>query len=333
MYIDLSSAHAQWGSSPSAEGELGKQTLLVVDDYKSNLDVMNALFKDQYRVILHNNAKDAINCAVNESVDLILLDIDMPGIDGYDACVALKKNPDSAHIPVIFVTASGSSVDEEKGLSLGAVDYVAKPVNFSILRARVKNHMELVSYRKKLEVLSCVDGLTGTSNRRQLDIMLQQNFASAIRFGHSLVLLMIDIDNFKPFNDLYGHAKGDDCLKQVAKTIMSVRRRETDIVGRYGGEEFAVILPNTDIKGGLLIANKLLDRVRKLAIEHAGNDEHKLVTFSIGLAALKAQQQTRYEGSLEEFVKEADDQLYRAKFIGKNCVSYGEVSGSVELNE
>lgn len=210
----LSSAHMEFNAiSASKSSVFEKQTLLVVDDYISNLDAMSALFKFKYRVVVRDNAKDAINFAINNDVDLILLDVDMPVINGYDACAVLKANTMTAHIPIIFVTAASSPEDEEKGLGLGAVDYVVKPVNVAILRARVGNHMELIRYRKKLEVLSCVDGLTGVSNRRQLDAMLSQHYASAIRFGHCLTLLMIDIDNFKAFNDIYGHRKGDECLR------------------------------------------------------------------------------------------------------------------------
>jgi diguanylate cyclase (GGDEF)-like protein len=329
--IDLSGAHLQYNNDPLYENsEVSKQTLLVVDDYRSNLDAMNALFSLQYRVILHDNAKDAISCATREYIDLILLDIDMPIVNGYDTCAALKKNPITAHIPIIFVTAAGSQAEEAKGLSLGAVDYVSKPVNLTILRARVKNHMKLACYRKKLEVLSCINGLTGASNRRQLDIMLHQHYASATRYGHALSLLRINIDDFKSFNDIYGHAKSAQCLKQVACTIMLMHHIGADIVGRYSGEEFAVILPNTDSAGALIIANKLLCKVRKLNIDHAGNKEHQIVTVSIGLATIKAQPNVRQETGLEGFVKKSGDNLYKAKFMGKNCVYHAAINDAIK---
>jgi diguanylate cyclase (GGDEF)-like protein len=312
---------------PSIENsELSKLTLMVVDDYQSNLQAMNALFEFQYQMVLQDNAQDAINYATQHEVDLILLDVDMPLMDGFEACTAFKSNPMTAHIPIIFVTAADSSDEEVKGLLLGAVDYVVKPVNLTILRARVRNHMELIYYRKQLEILSCVDGLTGASNRRQLDTMLLQHYASTIRFGHCLTILMIDIDDFKPYNDTYGHVKGDQCLKEVAHTIMSVRRRETDIVGRYGGEEFSVILPNTDSAGGLVIANMLLERIQQLKIEHAGNSAHNIVTVSIGLASFEAKHQDHQDLTLEDFVDQADQQLYKAKLSGKNCVSYNQTN-------
>ena len=302
--------------------ELRKQTLMIVDDYQSNLHAMNGLFSRHYDVVLKDNAKDAISYAINQNVDLILLDVDMPEMNGYEACSELKANAITSNIPIIFVTAATSPEEEEKGLMLGALDYVVKPVNLSILRARVKNHMEMIYYRKKLEVLSCVDGLTGVSNRRQLDTMLQQNISSTVRFGRSLALLMIDVDDFKAYNDTYGHPEGDECLKQLAKAFMSIKRRDTDVVGRYGGEEFAVILQNTDLEGGMVIANELLNSVRNLNIEHAGSSTNNIVTVSIGLTAFKAKHDVHQEITLEDFVKQADEQLYKAKQNGKNCISY-----------
>jgi len=323
--IELSTANIPLESTGSiSKNTAEKQTLMIVDDYQSNLQAMHALFKSKYKVVLYDNAKDAINYATEDGVDLILLDVDMPIMNGYQACAELKSNSITAHIPIIFVTAANSPDDEEKGLLLGAADYVVKPVNLAILRARVKNHMELVSYRKKLEVLSFVDGLTGLSNRRQLDTMLLQHFASATRFDHSLAVIMIDIDDFKSYNDIYGHVKGDQCLKEVAKTIMSVSGREIDVVGRYGGEEFVVVLPDTGINGALMISDMLLNRMRQLNIAHTGNATHEIVTVSIGVAVFNPQDPVHSIKSVEDLLHNADDQLYKAKRMGKNCSSHSE---------
>ncbi|MFT2091857.1 diguanylate cyclase [Paraglaciecola sp. 2405UD69-4] len=308
-------------TSPSIP-ELKKQTLMIVDDYQANLQAMIGLFDLYYNVVVKDNAKDAIQYAIHEEVDLILLDVDMPEMDGYEACSILKSDPITSHISIIFVTAATDVEEEEKGLLLGAVDYVTKPVNLSILRIRVKNQMELIYYRKQLEILSCVDGLTGAANRRQLDTMLLQHYAAAVRMGNCLSVMMIDIDNFKSFNDMYGHAEGDDCLKKVAKAITAVQQRETDLVGRYGGEEFAVSLQNTDIEGCIVVAEQILERVRNLNIEHAGSPVHKRVTVSIGLAVFKASANANENLTLEQLLHQADEQLYKAKSKGKNCYSY-----------
>lgn len=311
----------RWGDIAKSN-KLDKQTLMIVDDNQSNLDAMEALFDFMYKVVLKNNAKGAIDYAMKEEVDLILLDVGMPHMNGYEACELLKSNELTAHIPIIFVTAAGSPDEEEKGLLLNAVDYIVKPIHLPILNVRVRNQMALVQSRKKLEELSSVDGLTGAYNRRQLDTMLLQHYASTIRHGHCLGLLMIDIDNFKQYNDNYGHVKGDECLRQVAEAIMSVRRRESDVVGRYGGEEFAIVLPETDVEGALIVANKVLSQVQQLNIQHTANMPYQKVTVSIGLAVFEAKNHYQQEISVEEFVHQADEQLYAAKDKGKNCIEY-----------
>ncbi|MDP5029583.1 diguanylate cyclase [Paraglaciecola sp.] len=319
----LSKVRSTWSPGTSFDkSEFKRQTLMIVDDYQSNLDALEALFGFEYNVVLYDNAKDALDYILKEEVDLILLDVDMPTMDGYEACRELKSNELTAHIPIIFVTAADSPDDEEKGLLLGAADYVVKPLNFAILRVRVRNQMELIHYRKKLEILSYVDGLTGAANRRQLDTMLLQHYAATVRYGHQMALMMIDIDNFKLYNDCYGHIQGDECLKQVAEKIISVKRRETDVVGRYGGEEFAVVLPDTDLEGALVVANKILDRIRALRIVHENNKPFDIVTVSIGLAIFEADHVEHQEQSLDDFVRLADQQLYAAKHSGKNRVNY-----------
>ncbi|WP_028867677.1 GGDEF domain-containing response regulator [Psychromonas arctica] len=301
---------------------LSKQTLMIVDDYPNNLFGMKALFSNDYNVAIKDNGEDAIEYINTNVVDLILLDVDMPVMNGYEVCNILKTNTATRHIPIIFVTSAESVAEEQKGLLLGAVDYVIKPVNLNLLRARVSNHMQVVSDRKELEALSSLDGLTGIANRRQLDIMLKQNYASMIRSNENLSIIMLDIDDFKSYNDTYGHTKGDHCLKSVAQTIFQARRRDADTIGRYGGEEFAIILPNTEVEGALLIANDVLDRIRDLKLKHSGNSMHKIVTVSMGLVTFTSQQDNPQHVALEDLVNYADAQLYQAKKKGKNCVSY-----------
>lgn len=308
----------------SSDNNLSKQTLLLVDDCRQSLAAMTALFSSEYTVVAYDNATEAINYARANDVDLALLDVDMPDMSGHEACKTLKANPATKTIPIIFVTGSGSGRDEEKGLLLGAVDYIIKPVNVAVLRARVRNHMELVYYRKELEVLSSIDGLTGVANRRKLDALLNQHFAAAIRFGYGLALLMIDVDDFKHYNDTYGHARGDQCLREVANTIQSVLRRGTDIVGRYGGEEFTVILPDTDVEGALVFAELLLRSVRALKIKGAGEQTDTAVTISVGVAVLPSSSYARQRTTLSDLIEQADAQLYRAKRMGKNRVCHLE---------
>lgn len=313
------------------EDALAAQTLMIIDDYEENLSLMKVVFESSYRVVIFDNATDSINYAQQCAVDLILLDINMPGMHGYDACEALKSNPLTSHIPIIFVTASKSSESEAKGLSLGAVDYITKPINLAIFKARVRNHMESVYYRKQLEILSSVDGLTGLANRRKLDRMLQLHYNSMRRFRYCMSLMVIDIDDFKAYNDRYGHIQGDDCIRRIAHCL-EAQCRETDFVGRYGGEEFIMVLPDTNQRGGLTMAKKLLRAVRKLNIPKQSPSFD--VTVSIGLAVLDGSNKVDDQYStVESLIELADEQLYKAKRSGKDKVCHHFSSAKKQQKE
>lgn len=297
--------------------ELSNQTLMVVDDHQENLSLMQSLFESDYQIVTYDNAIEAIDHAQHFQVDLILLDINMPSMHGYEACRQFKAHPETSFTPIIFVTAADNPESEATGLALGAVDYIIKPVNLAILKARVRNHMELVYYRKQLEFLSNVDGLTGLVNRRRLDSILLSHYNLTLRFAQRLTLMMIDIDNFKSYNDQYGHLQGDDCLRKVAQCLQA-ECRETDTIGRYGGEEFVIVLPDTDVEGALTVATKLLHAVRKLNIESA--DKESCVTISIGLTVFDGSNDCGEQPTLQALIQLADEQLYEAKRKGKNRV-------------
>lgn len=300
-----------------------EQTLLIVDDSEDNLLALQGLFANTYRVITTTDPYKAIRLAEFDDVDLVLLDIDMPVMNGYKVCQSLKHNPLTEHIPVIFVTGQSDQESEVRGLQNGAVDYVTKPVNFEILTARVKNHMLMAYYRKQLENISCTDGLTGIANRRQFDTMLYQFFYASKRRLEPFSLLLIDIDNFKLFNDTYGHLKGDKCLKKVAMSIHKASMRTSDFAARFGGEEFALLLSNTDGQGAALVARHVLTEVQNLAIEHASSADHRTVTVSIGIAVFdpSARNQAVKQSEPSKIIELADKHLYRAKSLGKNCFS------------
>ena len=314
-----SNNQASYIRSTVDESVLSSQTLMVIDDSKENLSLMKALFESDYQVVTFDDPAESITYAQQGAVDLVLLDVNMPSMHGYDACTQFKSNPLTSQIPIIFVTALSSTENEAKGLSLGAVDYVTKPVNLVILRARVRNHMESVYYRKQLEILSSVDGLTGLANRRSLDSMLQLHYNSTQRFGFNMTLMMIDIDDFKSYNDRYGHVQGDDCLKRIA-TCLKAQCRETDFVGRYGGEEFVMVLPDTDLEGGLTMANKLLKAVRKLT--KTKDEQSAKVTISIGLSVFNGRVNSEEQHTVNSLIELADEQLYKAKRSGKNKVCH-----------
>jgi len=197
-----------------------RATVLIVDDQPANLMILSRLLKDDYRVLVANNAAKAMEIAQGDNPPvLILLDIEMPGMDGYDLCRELKEDERTSGIAVIFVTARDAAEDEEMGFRLGAVDYISKPYHPAIVRARVRNHVNLKIRTDMLEKLSNRDGLTNIPNRRYFEERLEGEWARAWRSGQPLSVVMMDIDHFKLFNDHYGHGAGDDCLRRVARIV------------------------------------------------------------------------------------------------------------------
>ena len=300
------------GGSVSEE----RGVLLVVDDESTNIEVLNAVLEDGYDIIFATSGAEALERARTENPDLVLLDVVMPGMDGYEVCARLKANRHTAAIPVIFVTALDACADEARGLEAGAIDYVTKPISPPIVRARVRNHIELKRARDLLEKLSTTDGLTGLANRRHFDATLARECRSHHRGGKPLSLLLIDVDHFKIFNDTYGHVAGDACLKRVATSIAGSLERPRDLAARYGGEEFACILPETGHVGALAIAARIRTEIAGLGIVHDGSLVAQHVTASLGVATVSCINTV----NPEDIVTLADAQLYRAKAAGRNRV-------------
>ncbi len=248
--------------------EKPKQTVLITDDSPANIEVLCQVLDGEYDVLFATNGPDALAIAFDQSPDLILLDVVMPDMDGYEVCAALKADIRTRDIPVVFVTAMDNDDDETKGLNAGAIDYVTKPIRPAIVRARVRNHLELKRYRDFLENLSSTDGLTGIFNRRRFDETLDREWRRANRNQSPLSLILMDIDLFKPFNDHYGHVAGDECLRRLAQVLPGCLRRASDLAARYGGEEFACLLPDTDADGADKVAGNVRDAVNELNIPH-----------------------------------------------------------------
>lgn len=290
-------------------------TILVVDDMAANIAILSDLLKESYKVKIANNGKRALELArAKEKPDLILLDIEMPLMSGYDVCKELKASSSTKDIPIIFVSAKTSANDEEYGLNLGAIDYIKKPFHPAIVKIRVKNHIELKLKSAKLEELSMCDSLTGIFNRRFFEEALEKKHKEMQRDNGTLALIMVDIDFFKPYNDNYGHWQGDEALTKVARALKKTIKRPADVVARYGGEEFVVVLKNCDKEGAKKMANSLVEAVRELQLEHKFSSVATHVTISAGVA-LKEKESTL---SKEELLKEADEQLYRAKESGRD---------------
>ncbi|MFO7803928.1 MAG: diguanylate cyclase [Desulfovermiculus sp.] len=295
-----------------------KQAVLIVDDQPANIHVLGKLIKDDYKILAATSGAKALEIANSENKpDLILLDIMMPEMDGYEVCRRLKANERTNSIPVIFVTARDSPEDEEMGLNLGAVDYISKPFRPTIVRVRVKNHMNLKIKTDMLEKLSLQDGLTNIPNRRFFTQSLDREWARAMRNSLPLSLVMMDIDNFKPYNDNYGHGAGDECLQRVARALNNPLKRPMDLVARYGGEEFVALLPETDVQGAMHAAQGMRAAVEALAIPHEYSQTASVVTMSMGVATHAPN--TPQEDA-EGLLKAADRALYRSKEKGRNQV-------------
>ena len=294
----------------------GKLMILLVDDAPANIQMLNETLKDGYHLCFSTNGPDALRIAAESLPDLILLDILMPDMDGYEVCRKLKADPILRDVPIIFITSMNQQEDEAIGLELGAVDYITKPFNPTIVRLRIRNQIELKRQRDLLARLSNIDGLTGIPNRRALNEALEREWRRGNRSQQPLSLLMLDIDHFKPYNDTCGHLAGDDCLRAVAQSLKSPVGRAGDFIGRYGGEEFLAILPETDDAGAMLVAKEILEGIAQLNIPHPASPLGSKITASVGVASAVASRETPYTLLLQE----ADDALYQAKQTGRNRV-------------
>ncbi|MBF0623153.1 MAG: diguanylate cyclase [Magnetococcales bacterium] len=289
--------------------------ILIVDDEKVNIDILVGLLKPNYRIVAAKDGEQALKRLEKSPLpDLILLDVMMPGMDGYTLCKKIKANSETSEIPIIFITGRTDEQDEAKGFAAGAVDYIAKPFSPLIALARVKTHIELKRRGDILERIATSDGLTGIANRRRFDSFLSHEWERSVRYCNSISLIMIDIDFFKLYNDHYGHAEGDSCLTSVAQTISMAMPRSVDLAARYGGEEFGCILPETDKEGALRVGERILIAVRALDIPHATSNVGDHVTISMGIATIKP---TPKQVSLQ-LVEMADSALYHAKRSGRN---------------
>jgi diguanylate cyclase (GGDEF)-like protein len=296
-----------------------RAVILIVDDEISNIEIMNAVLEDSYEVCFATSGEQAIEVARQVLPDIILLDVMMPGIDGYDVCRTLKADRLLADVPIIFTTGLTDREAEARGLLLGAIDYVTKPIQPVILSARVRNHIELKRLRDQLAEMAVTDALTGLSNRRHLEKTLDIETARLARGGEWLSVIMIDIDFFKSFNDTYGHPAGDRCIAMVASALNRAVRRASDLTARYGGEEFACVLPNTDFASAMKVAEDIRTHVHSLAIPHMSSTISPNVTVSIGVASARCLPGM----SAAQWVEHADRQLYSSKEGGRNRI-FGE---------
>lgn len=288
--------------------------ILVVDDEPTNLHLMFNLFGEQHEIYVCRTGEEAVTFFIDKRPDFVLMDVVMPGIGGLEACRRIKQLPGGTEAGVIFITGLSDVDHETQCWEAGAVDFVTKPINPITLRRRLDSHITLRVQADQLREFAWIDGLTGIKNRRYLDRWMRDD--RLLGGGGSASIIMLDVDHFKAFNDKYGHLAGDDCLRRVAAAMKAQLRRSDDALCRYGGEEFACLLPGADIKTATAIADRLIDSVRVLAIPH----EHAprgIVTASAGVASDIVRELEASDSLLER----ADRCLYYAKQRGRNCVA------------
>jgi diguanylate cyclase (GGDEF)-like protein len=296
-----------------------KPRILIVDDDPGTTLVLAHLLSDIATTQATTRGADALALALENRPDLILLDIEMPDVSGFAVCERIKAHPDLHDTLVLFVTSHGEARIEAQALTVGAIDFIQKPVNAGVVRARVKNYLALKQQGDLLRQLSTVDGLTGVANRRAFDIALNREWARAQRSGEPIALLMCDIDDFKQFNDRYGHLAGDTCLRDVATELARHTRRAGDLVARYGGEEFAVLLPNCSPDDARTLGENIVAAIAAMGIAHAGSRVAQHVTLSVGAGLMASHDRTP-----QDLIRAADAALYRAKRAGRNRLEMGE---------
>jgi diguanylate cyclase (GGDEF)-like protein len=306
--------------APPRLGQEGAHTLLVIDDSHTVRHLLETALARRYRLLMAQTGQEGLSLAQEYAPDLILLDVMMPGMDGFTVCSRLKADSRTREIPVLFLTALCGQGDEMRALEAGAIDFIPKPISPAVLCARVKNHLELKHYQDKLRNLSLMDGLTGIANRRRFDQYLDMEWQRCTRNAHPLSVVMGDVDFFKAYNDGYGHGQGDECLRKVAQVFEQALRRPGDLAARYGGEEFVCILPETDGEGARIVADQIMAGMARLGLPHAYSSVSPRVTVSVGMAtALKPAPGQ----SGKHLVEEADRLLYRAKGQGRNRIEAG----------
>ncbi len=333
-----------------------KPRILIVDDQPDNIAVLTNILKNQYTLMAATSGEKAIRNALQHQPDLILLDIIMPDIDGYEVCRRLKSDLRTRKIPIIFVTGMGEAEDEARGFELGAVDYIAKPFKPLVVEARIKTQMELKISRdslehlaaerakqlvhcdllssaleeanSKLHILASTDILTGLYNRRHFNEVISVEKSRYTRYMNkdavAFSLLFIDMDNFKYYNDTFGHHAGDLVLSEMARLIQNLLRA-SDTAARYGGDEFVILLPHTGGEGAIILANRIIEKLKgkngfqeeisQLLYKPVGIREENRIGCSIGVVSYNSD----LFNDLEAMQVAADRALYQAKASGKNC--------------
>lgn len=302
--------------------------VLIVDDQPIIIQALYQAFSAEHDVFMATSGEQALAFCRATPPDLVLLDVVMPGMDGLAVCRELKRDPKMTSIPVIFVTALNDSDEEAACWDAGGVDFITKPVNARTVRNRVRAHLTLKHQADLLRQLAWIDGLTGIANRRQFDERLSREWQRCRRNGHVLSVATIDFDFFKAYNDTYGHLAGDDCLRLVASALQACVARPGDLAARIGGEEFSCILPESDLAGCLVVAERIERSIRELNIPHEGAAT-EFVTVSVGIASTVPGKGM----DPNDLLRRADEGLYEAKRTGRSRVCHGPAEDAPSVAE
>jgi len=292
-----------------------KGSVLIVDDEKANILTLTNILSHEYTIYAARNGQDAIEMIENNMPDLILLDIVMPDMDGYEVITRLKSSDNTKDIPVLFITGLSDENAEEKGLALGASDYISKPFNSAIVTLRVRNQIQILEQIKIIKKFSMTDMLTELPNRRNFDYRIQLEWDRARRDKTPLSLSIMDIDKFKNYNDTYGHLQGDVAIQTIAKMIMQSLNRSVDFAARWGGEEFCILLPSTNLAGAIKTTENVRKNIEDTTIPYIEGTVTK-ITVSAGVNTVLPLQ----GGTIRDFIDGADQALYAAKESGRNRV-------------
>jgi len=293
-----------------------KHSILIIEDSDVHIASLARILTPYYEVLISRSGHDGIELARYSKPDVIILDIIMPDMDGFETITILKKNVSTRYIPVIFITSLTKVEDEEKGLRLGGSDYITKPFSDEIVKLRIQNQIRMLEYIHSIEQLSRIDQLTGLPNRRSFHERLLSEWKLAVRERTTISLLVIDIDHFKKCNDTFGHLMGDVVLQKISKEIKNNLQKPTDLAARWGGEEFIAVLPKTESDGALYVAEKIRSAIESLVVVF--NDGRSTnVTTSVGVATYSPTKTC----SINDFIQKADNALYEAKRNGRNNVT------------
>ncbi|WP_374564799.1 diguanylate cyclase [Ideonella sp.] len=314
--------------------------ILLVDDDPGAIQLMARMLAGLGRLRFATSGAMALGMVRASAPDLILLDAEMPGMSGFEVCRELQADPALASIPVIFVTSHSDTKTEVAGFELGAADFISKPISEPLVVARVKTQLRIKRLTDELRRLSTIDALTGVANRRRFDETLVAEWQRARRSGDSLCLLIVDVDHFKRFNDTYGHPAGDAALCAVARALTESTQRTNDLISRFGGEEFAMLLPCTPRAGGKHVAHRVVQAVAAMNLPHAASPTAPCVTVSVGMSCydedsacwITASPDSLVMGgdqrrrTAQELLKAADEALYAAKRAGRARAYWLDVS-------